>query len=156
MSELSGTGPTNPATVEVAGGTGSTGGRPSWMNTAFLVEALVLLVVLIASMAVFTQLFASSASTANHADRMTQAVLAAENAAEEFSSNPAAVASGREVGEGVAAGSTAVADGDLAVTCEVESESTSAGTLYTAHITVSDDSEQLYELDAKRYVSGVK
>lgn len=152
MSDISGTGPTSPVSTEVAGG--SQGKRPSWTTTAFLVEALILLVVLIASMAVFTQLFAHSTAIANHADRMTQAVIVAENAAEEFSSNPASVASGREVGEGVAAGASAP-DG-LKVACEVESESASAGTLYTAHITVSDDSEELYALDAKRYVSGVK
>lgn len=128
--------------------------RPGWMSTAFLVEALVLLVVLIASMAVFTQLFSQSAATARHAERMTSAVLAAQNAAEEFSSNPAAVAGGKQVGSGVAAGVSQ--DDGLAVTCDVESESESAGTLYTACITVSDDSGQLYQLNAKRYVSGVK
>ncbi len=58
------------------------------VNTAFLIEALVLMAVLIASMAVFTQLFTHSAVAAHQAEELTRATLLAQNAAEEFSSDP--------------------------------------------------------------------
>ena len=51
------------------------------VNTAFLIEALVLMAVLIASMAVFTQLFAHSAVAAHQAEELTRATLLAQNAA---------------------------------------------------------------------------
>ena len=52
------------------------------VNTAFLIEALVLMAVLIASMAVFTQLFTHSAVAAHQAKELTRATLLAQNAAE--------------------------------------------------------------------------
>lgn len=52
------------------------------VNTAFLIEALVLMAVLIASMAVFTQLFTHSAVAAHQAEELTRATLLAQNAAE--------------------------------------------------------------------------
>lgn len=130
----------------------ATGERPSWSSTSFLVEALILLVVLIASMAVFITLFAHAASGANDAARLSSATAIAQNAAEEFSSNPQAVAAGKKVGEGVAKSD----GGDFDVTCKVSSEEEGAGVLYTATITVSDDAGEVYSLDTSRYVSGVK
>ena len=118
------------------------------VNTAFLIEALVLMAVLIASMAVFTQLFTHSAVAAHQAEDLTRATLLAQNAAEEFSSAPAAVA----------AGNVSAVDGSdgLTVSCDVDSDAQGRGTLYTAHITVSDDSGEVYALDASRYESGVR
>ena len=128
------------------------------INTAFLVEALVLMAVLIASMAVFTLLFTHSAVAAHQAKNLTRATLLAQNAAEEFSSDPAAVAAGKTVGQGVAAGDVpAVDDSDgLTVSCNVDSDVQGRGTLYTARITVSDDSGEVYALDVSRYESGVR
>ena len=123
------------------------------VNTAFLIEALVLMAVLIASMAVFTQLFTHSAVAAHQAEELTKATLLAQNAAEEFSSDPAAVAAGKTVGQGVAARN--VSDG-LPVSCDVDSDAQGRGALYTARITVSDDSGEVYALDASRYESGVR
>lgn len=122
----------------------------AWTSTAFMVEVLVLLFFLIASMAIFTQLFASSITTSADANRLSQATVLAQNAAEEFSANPAAVASGKKIGAGTAA------DGsdDLGVTCDVTSKKTATGTLYEAHITVTDEDDSIYELDATRYVEG--
>ena len=125
---------------------------PSWSSTSFLVEALILLVVLIASMAVFTTLFVHAASGANDAARLSSATAIAQNVAEEFSSNPQAVAAGKKVGEGVAKSG----DGDFDVTCKVSSENEGAGVLYTAAITVSDDAGEVYSLTASRYVSRVE
>ena len=112
------------------------------VNTAFLIEALVLMAVLIASMAVFTQLFTHSAVAAHQAEELTKATLLAQNAAEEFSSDPAAVAAGKTVG--------------LTVSCDVDSDAQGRGALYTARITVSDDSGEVYALDASRYESRVR
>ena len=131
------------------------------VNTAFLIEALVLMAVLIASMAVFTQLFTHSAVAAHQAEDLTRATLLAQNAAEEFSSDPAAVAAGKTVGQAVgtvAAGNVSAVDGSdgLTVSCDVDSDAQGRGTLYTAHITVSDDSGEVYALDASRYESGVR
>lgn len=125
--------------------------HPSWSNTSFLVEALVLLVVLIASMAVFTTLFVHAASGARDAARLSSATALAQNVAEEFSSNPEAAADGKKVGEGFAKSG----EGDFDVTCTVSSENEGAGVLYTAAIAVSDDEGEIYSLTASRYVSGV-
>ena len=99
----------------------------------------------------FTQLFTHSAVAAHQAEDLTRATLLAQNAAEEFSSDPAAVAAGKTVGQGVAAGNVSAVDG-----CDVDSDAQGRGTLYTAHITVSDDSGEVYALDASRYESGVR
>ena len=128
--------------------------KPAWSHTAFMVEALFLLAFLIAAMAVVTQLFAGAAAQAREADHITQATVLAQSAAEEFSSNPQAVAKGAAVGQGVAAGEST--KDDLQVACTVDADKQTAGTFYTAHITVSDDTSEIYALDASRYVSGVK
>jgi hypothetical protein len=121
-----------------------------WVNAAFVVEALVLLAAIVACMAVFTSLFAKSAVAAKNSTVTTHAVQLAQCAAEEFSSDPEAVANGEEVGEGVAAGS---ADDELSVSCDVDEQTTGTGALYTAHITVSNESgETVYAVDATRYV----
>ena len=121
-------------------------------SVAFVVEALLLLVALIAAMAVFTQLFAGSMTTAEQANRTTTAAVVAQNAAEEFSSDAAAVAAGQTVGAGVAKNGS---DG-FNVKCDVTSQKESTGTMYTAHITVSDSAGTAYELDTTHYVSGVR
>lgn len=124
-------------------------GSTSWTGTAFMVETLVLLFFLIASLAVFTQLFAYSANEAKQANRITEATAIAQNAAEEFSVNPQAVAAGRPVGLGAAQG----AEG-YTVTCTVKDAPQATGTYYAAHISVSDDEGEAYALDAARYVEG--
>lgn len=126
--------------------------RSNWSGTAFMVEALVLLAVLVSCMAVFTQLFTHALSTAHNSERLSGAVTVAQSAAEEFSADPVAVSAGQEVGEGVAANG---ADG-FTVTCNVTSERQNAGTVYAAHISVADEDGQVYELDATRYVSEVE
>ncbi len=121
-------------------------------SIAFVVEALLLLVALIAAMAVFTQLFAGSMTTANQAKRTSNAAIVAQNAAEEFSADAASVAAGKTVGAGVAANGAEGFD----VKCDVNSAEQGAGTMYSAHITVSDSAGVAYELDTSHYVSGVK
>ena len=133
--------------------------RPDWSNTAFVVEALVLLVALLAASAILVQMFAYAHKTSDQTADLANAVVLAQNAAEEFSANPAAAAAGATTGIGAATGtaSSSLLEGaeGLSVACNVTSENTSAGTLYTAHITVTDDpGAEIYTLTATRYVSG--
>lgn len=151
--------------------TGHEKGRASlaWTNTAFVVEALVLLVAIVTSIAIFTSLFAKASLTSRKAEALTQAVQLAQNAAEEFSSDPAAVAAGKAVG-----GNVAGTSGTYSVSVQVDAKKCDAGTLYTAHIAVAeagagsaavdgsssstgdDGSAELYSLDVSRYVSEVR
>ncbi len=124
-------------------------GKTPWTNTAFMIEALVLLFVLVASLAVFTSLFAYSANSAQQAQRISDATAIAQNAAEEFSANPASVEGGKSVG----AASSAQAEG-FAVSCDVTAQPQTAGTFYSAHITVSDSQGEACALDVARYVEG--
>ena len=136
-----------------SGKNGGTGLSSSWVNAAFLVESLVLLAAIVAAMAVFSSLFANATITSRDAQKLTEAVQLASNAAEEFSNDPVAVANGQPVGLGAAVSGTK-ADG-LSLQVSVESEPQGAGTLYTAHIAVSGqdpDEDELYALDASRYV----
>lgn len=130
-------------------------GSSVWTNAAFVVEALVLLVAIVACMAVFTSLFSKSAIASNESTKLSQAVQMAQSAAEEFSSDPVSVKAGKTVGAGVAAGASNSADG-LALNVTVSDEGTDAGTYYTAHITVSSAGSEVYSLDACRYVSEVE
>ncbi len=130
-------------------------------SVAFVVESLLLLAALIAAMAVFTQLFAGSISQANESKREVNAVMAAQNAAERFCSDPASSAAGASgtvavSGDEKTSTSNVTQDGeDFTVTCEVSSSERKAGTMYQAHIIVSDDAGIAYELDTTRYVSEV-
>lgn len=121
-------------------------------TTAFVVETLILLVALVSSMGVLTQLFSRSIAASQHSERLCQAVNVAENAAEEFAADPAGVAAGKEVGRGVALKGR---DG-YRVSCETAQVERSAGTLWRAHITVSDSQGKVYSLDTSRYVSEVR
>ncbi len=126
--------------------------KSSWTSTAFMVEAIVLLFFLIASMAVFTQLFGLATTTSAEAARLANASTLAQNAAEEFSADPTSVAKGKKVGLGTAAGTS----NKFKVTCDVSKKKKSSGTLYSAHIVVSDDNGEAYTLDASRFVEGGK
>lgn len=121
-------------------------------TTAFMVETLVLLIVLAASIAVFTQLFSRATAAADQSARLCQAVDIAEDAAEEFSADPAAVAASSKVGNGVAISG----HDNYKVSCKITQDKQGVGTLWAAHITVSDAQGKIYALDTSRYVSEVK
>lgn len=127
--------------------------RHSWANTAFLIETLVLLAFLAASIAIIAQLFAYSVSTAKGAKDLSNAAIVAQNAAEEFSSNPAAVSAGTKVGQGVAAYGTE----NYNVQVEISEKSETNGTLFTALITVTPRNDESgkneYKLTTTRYLS---
>ena len=97
----------------------ATGGKRRFTHarrsgSAFIVEALFLLVFLCASAAVFTQLFAHAANQASEGLELSRAVAVASDAAERFAADP----------EGVE--DVALEDGFL-VTCEVTAEPVDRG-----------------------------
>ncbi len=125
-------------------------GQKSFNNTAFLVEAMVLLFFLVASIAIFVQAFGASIEASSQASRLSSACQVAQAAAEEFEAYPAAVADGKTMGEGVAANGTE----RFQVACNVESKAAGTGFLYTATITVSDELGEAYSLQASTYEQG--
>lgn len=121
--------------------------RSNWSNTAFLVESLVLLFFLIACLAVFTQMFAHSWRASSDASKLSAACVVAQNAAEEFEANPQ-TAHNDTIDVSAASGT------NFHVSRTIESEATATGTMYTVHIAVSDDTGEVYSLEAQRYMEG--
>ena len=117
----------------------------SWAGTAFIVESMLLLVFLIGSVAVFTQLFAASVDRSTSSENLTKAVVAAESAAERFSADPTG-----------SAGTTLA--GDMTIVCDSTSEELAGGTLYHATITVfgPDQETPVYVLETASYESEVQ
>lgn len=114
--------------------------RRSWHGAAFIVEALVLMVFLIASVTVTVQVMSASHEHGAKAAELSTAIVLASNAAEAFAADPAS-------------GDLTVTQDDYTLTRSVEREAQDAGTLYRAHIAVAHGSETIYELDTARYVS---
>ena len=124
---------------------------PRWSGAAVLVESMLLLVFLIASLAVFTQMFATSVGRADESAKLTAAVAAASETAEQFAANPMRVAGERTVD-------------DLLVVCDVQGEQRQSGTLYHADIAVyapsgqaaaSADGEPVYKVSTSHFESEV-
>ena len=130
--------------------------QPLWHGAAFLVEALVLLAFLAASLAVLFSLFASARTEADRAARLSEAVAIAQNAAEGIAAADtfsADAVPATQVVTGAQTGTTY----ELAI--ELEPRATGAGTLWHATITVCDatasadaDAEPLYTLETARYL----
>lgn len=97
--------------------------------TAFIVEAMVLLVFLVLALAMTTSMTASARSDAALASDLSAAVALAQNTAEEFAADP----------EGFAASPAIIREGEdgLRAECTVEAQERVAGTMYAAHITVT-------------------
>lgn len=112
-------------------------------SMAFIVESLILLVFLVSSLAIVSQLLLASADKAVTSLHLENAVTLATNTAERFSADPSS------------SQLDATQDG-LVATCEVTPQATDMGTLYTALITVSDDNGEVYSITTSRYVSGVR
>jgi type II secretory pathway pseudopilin PulG len=120
--------------------------RPIEHGRSFLIESLIVLGFLMASLAVFAQIFSGAQIEAVRARQLSQAVQLATNCAERFSADPTSVPAKYE-------------EGGLVVTCVVEpTPNGDAGTLYEASITVRDATgateEEVYALHTSRYVQG--
>ena len=122
----------------------TTSARPGWASAAFIVESLLLLVFLVGSLAVFTQLFAVAAQQSAEGSALSMSVELASSAAERFAADPTSVAPETQ-------------EGDLRVVSDVTSEKRPGGTLYRATISVFsvDGADPIYTVATSRYVSGV-
>ena len=147
--------------IDLANHRKSRPGRPLWSGTAFLVEALLLLVfvtrkldVLRNALAVFAQLFAAAAGKTAESDQLARAVAAADNVAEQFAANPHAVSTVNEID-------------DLVVVCDVADEPRDGGVLHKATITVYERStaeatgsvstgDSVFSVSTARYESEVE
>lgn len=110
-------------------------------STAQMIEAIVMLFVVVCALAVAAGLLAGALGKMHAGAQTEDATRAAINAAEAFSADPA----------GQPASQTA---GDLTVTCDVTPEAHRDGTLFRAHIAVTDAvGDTVYELDTARYVA---
>lgn len=149
-----------------AGAARRDGGRASWHGTALLVEALVLLAFLVASLALFMQVFAQARGMGAEGSELAQAVAMASDLAEEFAADPAAEPDPLER-DGLTAScavATVTADDAGHADGQTGSEaddapsgvsSGAAGTLYRATILVTDgDGDEVYRLVTERYASG--
>lgn len=131
--------------------------QPLWHGAAFLVEALVLLAFLAASLAVLFSLFASARTEADRAARLSEAVAIAQNAAEGIAAGDTFSADTAPATQAVIGAQTGTTY-ELAI--ELEPRTTGAGTLWHATITVCDanasasgaDAEPLYTLETARYL----
>ncbi len=129
------------------------GADTAWHGTAFVVESLVLLAFLAFALAVFMQLFGAAHVRGAEERQLTQAVLLASNAAEEFAAAPQAGSTTATFdGDGGEPASAEAEDAYL-VSSDVTPERTEGGTLYRADITVTCDGEAVYRLETARYVS---
>lgn len=132
--------------------------RHSWHGAAFIVESLVLLAFLVASLAVTMQLMGAAHERGTEADSLSNAIVLASNDAEAFAANPA---SGDKTarfasvdGELIEAPDATSPDATLYdLVRTVERNDQDAGTLYKAHITVVQDGKTVYEVATSRYVS---
>lgn len=135
--------------------TSSAGEGIRWSGAAMLVEAMLLLAFLIATLAVLTQMFAAAVEKANESAQLTAAVAVASDTAERFAANPAGVPDQQVVD-------------NMLVVCKVTDEPHTAGVLYHADISVyamtpgtgADagaelQGEPVYTVSTSRYESGV-
>ncbi|WP_165045642.1 hypothetical protein [Adlercreutzia sp. ZJ138] len=115
---------------------------------AFVIEALFLLVFMMGSLAVLTGLMVSSYERGAASDDLSRAVVLAANDAEAFAANPEGES--LQATDGIGATDS---ERDFKLERIVEQHPQEAGTLYVAHITVSDDERIIYTLYTSRYVS---
>ena len=117
--------------------------RPSWSGVAFVVEAMLLLVFLVGSLALFTSLFASSVKRGDESRELTVAVAVASDTAERFAADPLSVPA-------------SAVKNDMVVTCDVTNDARDGGIYRKALITVYDaESQPVYSVTTAVYESGV-
>ena len=112
---------------------------------AFIVESMLLLVFLVGSLAILTQLFISSLNHSVESRTLDASTIAATSIAEHFTADPTGVQRETQLG-------------DLHIVCDVEETPRQSGVLYTAHISVYDltTGTIAYELTTSQYESGAQ
>lgn len=122
--------------------------RLAWSSVAFIVESILLLVFLVASLAILTQVFAASLTRSVESRTLDAASIAATSIAEHFAADPT------DVEENIRLG-------DLLVKCAVVDERRANGTMYYATISVYDMSangsgEAVYTIETSKYEKGAQ
>ena len=134
--------------------------RRPWHGAAFIVESLVLLVFLMASLAVLMQVMGNAHERGIEADKLSNAIILASNDAETFAADPTtgdrtaqfSLVDGERVELTGAEGAASAERYEVERTVQQHAEK--AGTLYEAHIEVSSGGNAVYEVNTSRYVSG--
>lgn len=122
--------------------------RTSWHGKAFLIEAMLLLAILVASLGVLMTLFVNARVESAQGERLTQAVQLAKNAAEQFAADP------------LGASDLVLRSDGLTATVQVTEEAHERGVLARALVTVTDEDPvraadegaPSYELATARYI----
>ena len=125
-----------------------------WHGMAFITETLILLAVLVFSLAILTQFFATVQVHSENASTLSASVILASNEAERFSANPAIDTEHYFLEKNNML--VQVEDKQAAayrVSRRVEQEKTGGGTLYYASISVERYGSLIYSSDSARYVS---
>ena len=117
--------------------------RTPWSSVAFIVESILLLLFLVASLAVLTKIFSASLNHSVESRTLDAATIAATSIAEHFAADPTGVNEETQLG-------------DLRIVCSVEGEQHASGVLYHATIDVFDTSasgsnEPVYTLTTASY-----
>ena len=113
-------------------------------QSAYLIEALLLLTILACAIAVFMSLFSLALRRGDQSVELDRAIQVATDTAERFVADPAHAQSEYE-------------EDGYRISCDVIPEVTESGTMYRATITVwTDSNESIYSLIASRYESGVR
>ena len=119
--------------------------RVSWSSASFIVESILLLLFLVASLAVLTQVFSASLTRSVESRTLDAASIAATSIAEHFAADPASIDEKTQLG-------------DLLITCDVTHENRAGGIMYHAKIDVYDLSGyhngSVYSLETSSYQSG--
>lgn len=119
------------------------GGHHTWSGTAFVVEALLLLAFLVASLAILLTLFSDAHLRAEDTVRLEAATVLASDEAEAFGANPFAVLSEHEA---------TYQDQTCMILITPDATVYTGGVLYGATISVMSGDESLYTLHTSRYV----
>lgn len=117
--------------------------RTSWSSVAFVVESVLLILFLVASLAVLTQVFSTSLNRSVESRTLDAATIAASSIAEHFAADPTGVDEETTLG-------------DLHIVCKVTDEPRKGGTMYHAQIDVYDTTGAhggvpVYSISTARY-----
>ena len=121
-------------------------------NRALIMEALVLLVFIAASVALIIQLFVTAGVQGADAHERQVSMQLASNAAETFAAAPASSSETRYFDAG-GAQVTDATDAAYTVDVAITGDKKVSGTLYRADITVLAKDAQTYTLSTERYLS---
>lgn len=126
--------------------------RRPWHGMAFIMEALVLLVFLVVSVAILMQLFGAVRTHNEKASVLSTSILLASNEAERFTIDPVSdTTQYYTLADGFFTEAEEETEGTLKVNRTVRPARTDAGIIYYATITVEQHDLIIYEIDSACY-----